>query len=102
MATRGWSRRSRRGTLAVTDAAHSHPCSAGRLRFGVLRQPTASHETLRSKDADENCPACSARHKVARGLGGAGELATRCVREDDVFLVTDLSEFGRCAALNSG
>jgi hypothetical protein len=48
---------------------HSHPCSAGRVRFGALRQPTASHETLMSKDADANCPACSASHKVAEQVG---------------------------------
>ena len=41
---------------------HSHPCSSWRARFGLLRQPTASHKTLLSKDADENCPACSAYH----------------------------------------
>ncbi len=41
---------------------HSHP-SGWRVRFGLLRQPTASHETLRSKDADQNC------------RGGADELS---------------------------
>ena len=44
---------------------HPHACSSWRVRFGMLRQPAARHETLRSKDADENCPACSAFYKVA-------------------------------------
>ena len=48
---------------------HSHPCRARQVRFGVLRQSTASHETLRSKDANENCPACSASGKVAEQVG---------------------------------
>jgi len=36
---------------------------------GVLRQPRASHETLLSKAADENCPACSAFYKVSEQAG---------------------------------
>ena len=44
---------------------HSYPCIALRVRFGVVTQPTASHETPWSKEADENCPTCSASHKMA-------------------------------------
>ena len=35
----------------------------------MLRQSAAVHETLRSNDADENCPACSASGKVAEQVG---------------------------------
>jgi hypothetical protein len=64
MAMRGWSRRSRRDTPAVTDAAFASML----LLASALRRaeaPPASHEMLRSKHADENCPACSASCKVA-------------------------------------
>ena len=65
MAMRGWFRRSRRGTLAVSDAAFASMRRLRRVRFGVPRQPMASHETLRSEDADLNCLACSAFYQVA-------------------------------------
>jgi len=68
MAMRGWSTRSRRGTQAVSDAAFA---SMQRLGSALRRAEAvpASDEKLRSKDADENCPACSASHKVAAQAG---------------------------------
>src|SRR6516165_9126619 len=54
---------------------HSHPCGSWRVRFGA-RQLTASQEMLRSKYADENCPACSALLQGGgAGWGGGGELS---------------------------
>jgi hypothetical protein len=45
---------------------HSHPCSAWRVRFGVLRQHTTSHETLLSKDADEKLPGVPVSYKLVQ------------------------------------
>jgi hypothetical protein len=64
MAMRGWSRRSRRGTLAVSDAAFA----SMQLLASALRRAEAAHGE--QQDATEQrrtreLPACSAYHKVA-------------------------------------
>src|SRR5215472_6478850 len=68
----------RRGNLAPPWPylmRHSYPCCAWRVRFGVLRQPTATHKTLLGKDVDENCPALLRLPQGGgAGSGGADEL----------------------------